>query len=296
LTLRPLETSLSGNVALVTGASRGVGRGVALALADAGATVYITGRSVEGHRRTTSLPGTIDETAARGGVRVHPLACDHRDDEEVRQVFERIRDEQQPLDVLVNNVWGGYELLHEGQYETFARPFWEAPVELWDGMFSAGVRAHYVATAFGAPLMLQRGRGGLIVNISSFAAANPKEVVALGVAKAATDHMAALMAEQQEEHGIAVVSLYPGLVRTEGILKWKDFIDLSNSESPLFVGRAVAALAGDGSVLSRTGQVLVAAELAAEYGFRDEDGTQPRSLRPHFDRTWATRSEQVTRP
>ena len=270
---------LDGKVALVTGASRGVGRGIALALADAGATVYVTGRSAAGEP-TTSLPGTLDETAAEAGART--IRCDHRDDDSVRAVFTQIEREQRGLDLLVNNVWGGYELLHEGRYETFGGPFWKAPLELWDGMFSAGVRAHYVASALAVPLLLRRG-GGLIVNVSSFAAANPKEVVPLGVAKAATDRMSALMAEHLREHGVAVVSLYPGLVRTEGILKWKDFIDLSNSESPRFVGRAVAALAADEDVLARTGQTLVVAELAEEYGFTDEDGAQPRSLRPQFE-------------
>ena len=117
------------------------------------------------------------------------------------------------------------------------------------------------------------------MNVSSFAGVNSKENVALGTAKAATDRLSLLMSEQLRAHGVAVVSLYPGLVRTEGILKWKDYIDLSNSESPLFVGRAVAALAADPRLMDRTGETLVAAELAAEYGFTDEDGSVPDSLR-----------------
>jgi len=125
-------------------------------------------------------------------------------------------------------------------------------------------------------------RGGLIVNISSFAAANPSEVVPLGVAKSATDKLTALMAEHLRERAVAVVSLYPGLVRTEGILKWKDYLDLSNSESPWFTGRAIVALAIDPEVLSRSGRLLVVAELAEEYGFTDEDGAQPPSLRSQF--------------
>jgi NAD(P)-dependent dehydrogenase (short-subunit alcohol dehydrogenase family) len=147
-------------------------------------------------------------------------------------------------------------------------------------MFAAGVRAHYVSASLAAPLMLENG--GLIVNVSSFAGVNSKENVALGTAKAATDRLSLLMSEQLRAHGVAVVSLYPGLVRTEGILKWKDYIDLSNSESPLFVGRAVAALAADPSLMDRTGETLVAAELAAEYGFTDEDGGVPGSLRPEL--------------
>jgi NAD(P)-dependent dehydrogenase (short-subunit alcohol dehydrogenase family) len=148
-------------------------------------------------------------------------------------------------------------------------------------MFAAGVRSHYISSTLAVPLMLSQG--GLIVNTSSFAAANTKEHVALGTAKAATDRLTLLMAEQLREHSIAVVSLYPGLVRTEGILKWEEYIDLSNSESPLFVGKAVVALAADPNLMNRTGEVVVVAELAEELGFTDEDGAQPRSLRPQFE-------------
>jgi len=272
-------------VAVVTGASRGIGRGIVLGLAEAGATIYLTGRSTREGGPTVALSGTIEETAeaARAlGGEAHAVACDHRDDPQVQAFFEHVAREQGRLDLLVNNVWGGYELLHAGEYETFARPFWQAPAALWDSMFLAGVRAHYVASTFAMPLMLSGG-SGLIVNISSFAAANPKESVALGVAKSATDRMSLLMAEQVREHGIAVITLYPGLVRTEGILKWKEYIDLSNSESPQFVGRAIAALAADPRVLERSGEIAVAAELALEYGFTDLDGTRPQTLRPQYE-------------
>jgi dehydrogenase/reductase SDR family member 1 len=272
-------------IALVTGASRGVGRGVACALGDAGATVYVTGRSNRSTGTTGSLPGTVEETAGevtRRGGRGIGVRCDHRDDAAVRRLFSRIEAEQGRLDLLVNTVWGGYEWLHEGRYDAFAAPFWEQDVSLWDDMFVAGVRAHYFASALAVPLMLHNG-SGLIVNVSSFAAASRNENVALGVAKAATDRMSSLMAAQLREHGVAVVSLYPGLVRTEGILKSADYVDLTNSESPWFVGRAVVALASDDNVLERSGRRLVVAELAAEYGFTDEDGARPRSLRPQFE-------------
>ena len=271
-------------IALVTGASRGVGKGIALALGDVGATVYVTGRSVAGGEPTTSLPGTIDETAgevsSRGGEGI-ALRCDHRDDENVKEVFARIGRDHGQLDLLVNNAWGGYEIFHEGHGQQFEAPFWEQASWIWDNMFAAGVRSHFISSTLAVPLMLERG--GLIVNTSSFAGANMKEHVALGTAKAATDRLTVLMAQQLREHSIAVVSLYPGLVRTEGILKWEEYIDLSNSESPLFVGKAVAALAADPDVMSRSGEVLVVAELAEEYGFTDENGTQPRSLRPQFE-------------
>jgi NAD(P)-dependent dehydrogenase (short-subunit alcohol dehydrogenase family) len=277
-------TRLEGKVALVTGASRGVGKGIALALGEAGATVYVTGRSVAGGEPTTSLAGTIDETAAdvtaRGGEGI-AVRCDHTRDEDVREVFGRIARDAGRLDVLVNNAWGGYELFHEGRGREFEAPFWEQDLSIWDGMFTPGVRAQYASSTLAIPLMLEAG--GLIVNTSSFAGANKQENPALGTAKAATDRLTLLMAEPLRDRSIAVVSLYPGLVRTEGILKWEEYIDLSNSESPLLVGRAVAALAADPDVIERTGSVQVVAELAEEYGFTDEDGTQPQSLRPNYE-------------
>jgi NAD(P)-dependent dehydrogenase (short-subunit alcohol dehydrogenase family) len=277
-------TRLDGKVALVTGASRGVGKGIALALGEAGAKVYVTGRSVAGGEPSTSLAGTIDETAAevtaRGGEGI-AVRCDHTRDDDVRALFARIEREAGRLDVLVNNAWGGYEVFHEGRGQEFEAPFWEQDLSIWDGMFTPGVRSQYVSSTFTVPLML--GTGGLIVNTSSFAGANPKENPALGTAKAATDRLSLLMAEALRDHTIAVVSLYPGLVRTEGILKWEEYIDLSNSESPLLVGRAVVALAGDPDVMERTGTVQVVSELAEEYGFTDEDGAQPRSLRSDYE-------------
>ena len=279
--MREQRMTLDGRVALVTGASRGVGKGVALALASEGATVYVTGRSAT----PVSLPGSLDDTvreAAERGGKVVAVHCDHREDAEVRALFDRLEHERGGLDILVNNVWGGYELIHGGDYELFTKPFWAQPVSLWDAMFASGVRAHYVASTFAAPLLIAGG-GGLIVHMSSFAAMRGEDNVALGVAKAATDRMASSMAERLREHDVAVVALYPGLVRTEGVIKWKEFLDLSNSESPEFVGRAIAALAADPDVLERTGEALVVAELAREYGFTDIDGAQPDSLREQFE-------------
>jgi dehydrogenase/reductase SDR family protein 1 len=279
------ERPLTGRVAVVTGGSRGVGKGVAEELGAAGAIVYVTGRSARGSAATVALTGTVEETAdavTRAGGTGVAVRCDHRDDADVRALFRRVEAERGRLDVLVNNVWGGYEGLHEGQYQEFGKPFWEQPVALWDAMFAAGVRAHYVASGLAARMMVAQG-SGLIVNISSFAGAGREPNVAIGVAKGATDRLTASTASQLQEHGVAVVSLYPGLVRTEGILKWADQIDLSNSESPQFVGRAVVALASDPHILERTSQMLVVAELADQYGFTDVDGTRPRSLRSEFE-------------
>lgn len=256
--------NLSGKVAVVAGATRGVGKGVALELADAGAAVYATGRTV------------VEETFDAGG-RVIPVRCDHRRDSEVEAVFQRIIGEQKRLDILVNSVWGGYEDMIENGEFTWTLPFWKQPLWRWDAMFAAGVRAHYVACAHAARTMVEQ-RGGLIVNISFWAARKYLSNVAYGVAKAATDKMTADMAHELRGYDVAVVSLYPGLVRTEKVMEAAAFLDLSNSESPRFIGRAVAALASDSDIMRKSGRVFVAAALAQEYGFTDVDGKQPRPL------------------
>ena len=160
---------------------------------------------------------------------------------------------------------------------TWSKPFWEQPLWRWDAMFAAGVRAHYCASQLAARSMLACRRG-LIVNISFWAAQKHIGNVAYGVSKAATDKMTADMASELRPHGVTVVSLYPGLVRTEKVMRAVAWLDLSNSESPEFIGRAVSALAADPDVIRHTGQVRVAAQLAIEYGFTDIDGTTPRPL------------------
>jgi dehydrogenase/reductase SDR family member 1 len=255
--------NLSESIAWVTGATRGVGRGVATALAAEGARVFITGRSAPVDQRVDG--------------RTTMLRCDHRDDAQVEATVHRIVGETGALDILVNNVWGGYEDMVERGEFTWSRPFWEQPIWRWDAMFAAGVRAHYRASQLVAPTMIARRRG-LIVNISFWAARKRVGNVAYGVAKAATDKLTADMAAELAPHGVAVVSLYPGLVRTEKVMEAAPWLDLSNSESPEFVGRAVAALAADPDVMRHTGTVVVAAALAREYGFVDVDGKAPRPL------------------
>ncbi|HKQ53376.1 MAG TPA: SDR family NAD(P)-dependent oxidoreductase [Pyrinomonadaceae bacterium] len=256
--------NLSDKVAVVTGATQGVGRGVALELAAAGATVYATGR-------------TVSEETFTPDERVIPLPCDHTRDAETEAAFKRVIDERGRLDVLVNNVWGGYENMLENGEFTWPRPFWRQPVWRWDAMFQAGVRAHYVCSQLAAQTMVDQGYG-LIVNISFWAAQKHIGNVAYGVSKAATDKLTADMAHELKEHNVAVVSLYPGLVRTEKVMLAAEWLDLSNSESPQFIGRAVAALASDPGVPAKTGSVLVAASLGQEYGFTDIDGKTPRPL------------------
>jgi dehydrogenase/reductase SDR family protein 1 len=254
---------LDGRVAIVTGATKGVGRGIARELAQNGARVFVTGRSAPDHER-------LDE-------RITGIRCDHRLDLQVEAAFERIIREANTIDILVNNVWGGYERMVENGEFTWAKPFWEQPLWRWDAMFSAGVRAHYQASQLAAPAMIAQRRG-LIVNISTWAAQKHIGNVAYGVSKAAIDKLTADMATELKPHGVTVVSLYPGLVRTEKVMEAAQWLDLTNSESPEFIGRAVVALAADPDVLRHTGRVLVAASLAMEYGFTDIDGATHRPL------------------
>ena len=254
---------LEGRVAIVTGATKGVGRGVARELARQGARVFVTGRSVPDHE-------PFDEP-------VTAIRCDHRDDSQLEAAFDRLAREAKSIDVLVNSVWGGYEGMIENGEFTWPRPFWQQPLWRWDAMFAAGVRAHYHASQLAARSMVAQRRG-LIVNISFWAAQKHVGHVAYGVSKAATDKMTSDMSAELKSHGVAVVSLYPGLVRTEKVMEAAAYLDLSNSESPDFIGRAVAALATDPDVLQQTGKVLVAAALARKYGFTDVDGKTPHPL------------------
>ena len=271
---------LAGKVALVTGASRGVGKGIAIGLGEAGATVYVTGRTRTEGAGPGGITGTVDVTAAavtqQGGHGIG-IPCDHTDDTQVTALFDRIKLEQGRLDILVNNVWGGYEHFFDGTHFWLEQGFWDTPFARWDKMFDAGVRAHFTASALAAPLMIAQN-AGLIVNISFFAAQRPDRGVAYGTAKAADDQMARAMAHELRPHNVAAVALYPGLVRTESVLAAAEHFDLSNSESPQFIGRAIAALAADPAVMDKSGQVLVAAALGLEYGFCDVDGRQPRPI------------------
>ena len=255
------STNLRGAVAIVTGASRGVGRGVAAALAERGVTVYGTGRSIAN--------ATLDDSVQR-------VVLDHTDDAAVAQLFERVAAERGRLDILVNNAWGGYERMVEDGKFTWGVPFWEQPLWRWDAMMGVGARAAFVASQHAARLMVPNKRG-LIVNISTWAAQKRIGNMLYGLSKAATDKLTADAAVELKPHGVTIVSLYPGLVRTEGVLAAGVF-DLSNSESPEFQGRAVAALAADPDVTRWNGQCLVTAAVAQTYGFTDIDGLTPRPL------------------
>ena len=197
------------------------------------------------------------------------LRCDHLRDEETAAAFARA---EGPLDLLVNNAWGGYEAMVENGVFTWTAPFWEQPLHRWTSMMEAGVRAAFVSSAHAARIMVPRRRG-LIVNISFHAGREYVGNVIYGISKAATDKMASDMAHELRPHGIAAVSLYPGMVRTEAVLAAAagGFLNLAGSQSPEFIGRVIAALAADPALLERSGKVLVAADLGREYGIPEDD-------------------------
>lgn len=276
--------TINGKVAIVTGASRGVGKGIALGLGEFGATVYVTGRTVSGEDSIVPLPGTINETAEEvtkiGGKGI-PVKCDHRNDVEVKSLFDRVLKEQGKIDILVNNAWAGYENIArvtKPEEYIFENPFWKQPISLWDDMQTVGLRSTYVASSLAAPIMIKQN-GGLIVNISFFAGRKYMSNVAYGVIKAAVDRLTIDTAFELKDHQVTVISLYPGLVRTEGVMRNKGFFDMSNSESPQFIGRCISAIAMDKNKHTQTGEILIAAEVAQKYGFTDIDGKQPKSLR-----------------
>lgn len=280
-------------VAVVTGASRGAGRGIAVELGAAGATVYVTGRSTRaapadryGRLMALStlerLPGSIDETAeevTRAGGRGIAVRCDHTVESEVAALFERVQREQQGrLDVLVNNAWGGHETF-DG---VFQAPFWDRPMAHWDAMFDRGVRNHLLAGRLAAPMLIAR-RGGLIVTTTFWDRDRYMQGnLFYDLAKASMTRLAFAMAQELKPHGVASVALSPGWMRTEFVLAghrtdedhWQERPALARTESPRYLGRAVAALAADPRVLQRTGAVLRVGDLAREYGFTDIDGRQ----------------------
>jgi dehydrogenase/reductase SDR family member 1 len=251
-------------IAVVTGASRGVGRGVVWGLAHAGFTVFATGRTVE----SADLPPEA--------IRIQ---CDHTQDAQTAAVFERVDQAGQGLDLLVNCAWGGYERMMEDGSFTWPAPFWEQPMHRWSSMIDAGVRAAFVASAHAAKRMIE-SRGGLIVNISFWAAQKHLGNTIYGIAKAATDKMSSDMAVELRDSRIAVVSLYPGLVRTEAVMAAANngWLDISNSESPEFIGLVIAALSRDADLMRRSGSVVVAAQAARELGVSEIDGRQPVPL------------------
>jgi NAD(P)-dependent dehydrogenase (short-subunit alcohol dehydrogenase family) len=278
---------LRDNVALVTGASRGAGRGIARELGAAGATVYVSGRSVDGESVTRDVEGTIDETARevteRGGRGI-AVRCDHTVDADVDSLFRRVRDDHGRLDLLVNNAWGGYESM-DGPLPRV--PFWEQSLSQWEGMFTAGVRAHLTASRLAVPLMLPHRRGLIVTTTAKLDVLPYLRNLFYDLAKNTVARLTWAMAQELGEHGIAAVAVAPGFMRTERVVqafRKAGAMEALNGpggpqETPAYVGRAVVALAADPQVMSKSGEVLEVGALAREYGFTDVDGTQPSPFR-----------------
>jgi NAD(P)-dependent dehydrogenase (short-subunit alcohol dehydrogenase family) len=271
-------------VVVVTGASRGAGKGIAIALGATGATVYVTGRT----RREGDAPlaGTVQATAeavTAAGGRGIAVYCDHADDAQVAQLFERVRQEQGRLDILVNNA----TVLHDAL--TATGPFWSKPLALAD-ILDVGLRSHYTASWFAAPLLLANGEG-LVVNTSSFGGRIYMHGPAYGAGKAGIDKMAHDMAVDFRPHRVAVVALWMGLLATERSRRVfaaepEKYAGMAaTAESPEFSGRVIDALARDPQLMDRSGQVWIGAELALAYGVTDIDGRQPLSPRTFFGDT-----------
>jgi NAD(P)-dependent dehydrogenase (short-subunit alcohol dehydrogenase family) len=271
-------------VVVVTGASRGAGKGIALALGASGATVYVTGRSRK--EGDAPLPGTVDATANAindaGGTGI-AVYCDHGDDEQVAALFERVQDDHGRLDILVNNATSLHDAL------TQKGPFWEKPLALTD-LWNVGMRSHYTASWYAAPLLLANG-DGLVVNTSSFGGRIYMHGPAYGAGKAAVDKMAHDMAIDFRPYNVAVVSIWMGLLlteRTRAVFEAEPemYADLAaTAEHPQFTGRVIDALARDPQLMDKSGKVWIGAELGVEYGVTDINGRQPPSHRAFFGET-----------
>ena len=279
---------LKGKIALVTGASRGGGRGIATELGVAGATVYVTGRSgrngVITSETKATRPLTVEETArivTEAGAIGIPVYCDHTRDEEVEALYQRIEQEQGRLDILVNNAWGGYEGYNDAPFDS---PFWEQPMWRLDRMYTTGLRSHALSSRLGAKLML-RQKQGLIINTTTYMKLDVYDNGSpfYDVIKTAIARLSFVMAQDLLPHNITALALAPGWMRTEDMLSGFNTDEehfretpLANTESPRYIGRAVVALAIDKDVIKKTGNTLLVGSLASEYNFIDIDGTQPK--------------------
>ena len=274
---------LLNQVAVVAGATRGAGRGIARMLGAAGATVYCTGRSVRGRPATAGRPETIDETAelvTAAGGRGIAVRTDHTVEAEVERLFARVRADEGRLDVLVNDVWGGDALTEWG------KPFWELSTPQGLQLLERAVHSHLVTSRHGVPLMVERN-AGLVVEVTDGDTLGYRGNLFYDLAKNAVIRLAYAMAADLHAHGVTALALTPGMLRSEAVLdhfgvaeaNWRDAIAadpyFAESETPCYVGRAVAALAADPDVGARSGGLFSSWGLAKEYGFTDVDGRRP---------------------
>lgn len=270
-----MSPNLSGKVCIVTGGSQGIGKGIALQLGEAGAIVYITGRN------KTNLENAAKEVKERGAQSAIPLQVDHSNDEEVKKLFDTVKTQQKgQLDILVNNAYAGVNMI----MQNMGSKFWESdPFETWDCINGVGLRNHYCCTALASTIMTEN-KCGLIINVSSGGGLRYLFNVAYGVGKAACDRMAADCAMELKKHNVAMVSLWPGAVKTEKVqalvLDKKDVPQKSKKvwdggESIEFSGKAVTRLAVDEKIMTKTGKILLTSHLSSEYEFKDIDGLTP---------------------
>ena len=271
---------LAEKIAVVTGASRGVGKGIALGLASYGATVYVTGRTenddgLPDFLKGTTIQKTVEEVNQIGGIGI-AHRCDFSRDEDIKTLFERVKKEQGKLDILVNNAFAGAKHAMSSYFAN--TPFWKQPIALLDDLYTVGLRSSYISSQYAAELMTEQ-KNGLIANISFYCAGqywiNPPH----GIIKAATDKMTADTAYELRDYGIKVFSIYPGVVSTEGTRELAKYIQNSNEmESAQFVGMCIAALALENKAIERSGEVLLTGDIAEQYGFTDIDGKKPKTL------------------
>jgi NAD(P)-dependent dehydrogenase (short-subunit alcohol dehydrogenase family) len=292
--------SLDSRIALVAGATRGAGRGIAVALGEQGATVYCSGRSTRGSLASgPERPETIDDTAelvTAAGGRGIAVRCDHTVNEQVRSIIDRIRDEHGRLDILVNDVWGGDALTE------FGKTFWQVSLEKGKRLLDQAIWSHILTSHHAAPLMFDRGdRGtGLIVEITDGDFYGYRGNIFYDLVKSTVIRLAFIQARELRKQDVAAIAVTPGFLRSEFMLDhlgvtadtWRDaakqdphFIE---SESPTYVGRAVAALASDPNVKKKSGKVFASWTLAHEYGFTDADGSRP-DWGAHFEKAFGTR-------
>lgn len=261
-------TRLAGKVAVVTGASRGIGKGIAQALGEQGCEVFVTGRSSgAGELTIEATAALVDEAGGKG----HTIRCDHGDDDQIAALFARVAEASDHIDFLINNVykipdppaWGG--------------GFWEHPIQIWDDQVGIGLRAHYVASWHAAPLLFEAGPGAAIVNVSSPGGLAYHFSCSYGAGKAGLDRLTADMAVELEPRGVAAVALYPGSVATEFVkgVAQSQGRDLGDAQTPLFVGRATAALLAAPDLAARSGSIQWVEDLAEEFDVVDETGRRP---------------------